>query len=269
MTDSRPPKTKYLTISIILLYLLFVGWWISMSSLPKDHTSRQLFAALYGVVALIGSIAGLFISRRWGFFRSVTGKALIYFSLGLFAQEFGQLAYSYYIYYLHTDVPYPSWGDLGYFISIPLYVAGVYYLAQASGVKISLNSFRSKVWAVILPMSLLAFSYYFFLVDYKFDSSAPLTSFLDFGYPFGEAIYLSLSLLTYLLTRKVLGGVMKNKVLMILFALVIQYIADFMFLYQAKMGTWYAGGVNDLIYLSAYTIMSIAIVQFSWNSRSQ
>lgn len=254
---------KLLTLLLASIYLLFVVWWLLLRIYSYSDDSRQLFAATYGIVALMGGVIGLIIAKRWGFLKSLIGKALVMFSLGLFAQEFGQLSYSYYIYYLHTDVPYPSWGDLGYFLSIPLYIVGTLYLARASGMSITLKSFKSRLQALLLPLLLLGATYYVFLVGHEIDLEHPLTTFLDFGYPFGEAVYLSLCLLTFLFTRKVLGGVMKSKVKLVLISLVFQYIADTTFLYQAKAGTWYAGGINDLMYLTAYTLMTYALLSFA------
>ena len=190
------------------------------------------------------------------------GRALILFSLGLFAQEFGQLSYSYYIYYLHQEVPYPSVGDIGYFGSIPLYIAGAWLLAHASGVKLSLRSVSSKIWAILIPFVMLLLSYSFFLREYQVDFSQPIKLFLDFGYPLGEAIYISIALLTYILSRRLLGGILRSRILFILFAMLVQYSADFMFLYQAQYQTWYAGGLNDLVYFTAYVALSLALLEF-------
>jgi hypothetical protein len=90
----------------------------------------------------------------------------------------------------------------------------------------------------------------------------PLVVFLDFGYPLGQAIYISLAVLTYLLSRSVLGGIMKMRILFILFALVIQYMSDYTFLYQASRGVWHAGGINDFLYITAYFIMALSLLQF-------
>ncbi len=109
---------------------------------------------------------------------------------------------------------------------------------------------------------LLAYSYWVFLKGYEFDWSAPLKIFLEFGYPLGQAIYVSLAILTLFLTRGVLGGVMKNRVLFVLFALLMQYLADYTFLYQASQETWAAGGINDYMYLASYFIMALALLQF-------
>lgn len=247
----------------VILFLILTIWWLILRfiSQPGD-LNQQLFAAIYGVMAAWGGFWGLKISQKWGGIKSVMGKAITMFSLGLFAQEFGQLAYSFYIYYLKIDVPYPSLGDVGYFASIPFYIYGVLLLAKASGIKVSLRSFKNKLQAILIPVGILILAYYLFLQGYEFDWSKPLTIFLDFGYPMGQAIYISLAILTYYLSRNVLGGIMKSKILFILFALLAQFISDFTFLYQASKEIWYAGGINDYSYLVSYLLMTLGLLQF-------
>jgi hypothetical protein len=85
---------------------------------------------------------------------------------------------------------------------------------------------------------------------------------LDFGYPFGQAIYISIAILAFLFSRRLLSGLMRPKILLILAALCMQYASDFTFLYQSHHNTWKAGGVNDYMYLIAYFIMTIALLSF-------
>ena len=40
-----------------------------------------------------------------------------------------------------------------------------------------------------------------------------------------------------------------------------QYLADYNFLFQNSRGTWYNGGYGDYLYLLAYFLMSIGIIQ--------
>jgi hypothetical protein len=249
---------------VLIVFIALSGWWLYLQLNISDHTDPkfQLFAAVYGVVALIGAVWGLIIARHWGGWRSQMGRVLILFSLGLLAQEFGQLSYSYYIYFLKQDVPYPSIGDIGYFGSVLFYIAATWELAAVSGAKITLSSYKNKIVAVVLPALILFGSYYIFLKDYTFDSTQPLKTFLDFGYPLGQAFYISLALLTFLLSRKLLGGIMRPKIFLILLALCAQYAADFSFLYQSSHSQWYAGGSNDYVYLVAYTLMAIALSHF-------
>lgn len=252
--------------SVVTVFLLgvFSTWWLFVQrTSDPGNTEHQLFAASYGLIALWGGFWGLLEAKKWGFLKSVFGKSIAYFSFGLLMQEFGQLSYSYYIYVLHVDIPYPSIGDVGYFSSMVFYALGLYYLSKVIGVKLNLRSYKKNWLFLLIPIVLLITSYTLFLQGYDFNWDNPIKVFLDFGYPLGEAIYLSIAFLSYLLSRKVLGGVMKNKVLLLLCALVVQYIADFTFLYQSQTETWYVGGNNDLIYLIAYALMSIALLRFS------
>jgi hypothetical protein len=252
-------QASYLACTFFLLYAL---WWGYLQLfVSPDSVQYEFFTGTYGLLALLGGVGGLFIARHWGGWKSLMGKATVLFATGLLFQEFGQLSYSYmyYIYFKGAEVPYPSIGDIGYFGSIFLYIFGTLFLAKASGVKISLRNAKNKLSAFIIPALVLVSSYTIFLQGYEFDWSNPLMIFLDFGYPLGQAAYVSLALLTYYLSRTILGGVMQSKIRYILIALAIQYAADYTFLYQAAQGTWVAGGVNDFLYLLSYFIMTMAL----------
>lgn len=242
---------------------VFVAWWLYITLILKspDHNSvnNQIFGASYGVLSLLGGLIGLVASKKWGGYKSLVGRALIFFSLGLLAQEFGQLTYSYYTYVSKIDIPYPSVGDIGYFGSVLFYIYGAILLSQATGAKITLKKLGNKALALLIPIVLLVTSYMFFLRGYSFDRHHPLTVFLDFGYPFGQALYIAIAILAFIISRKLLGGVMRNKILFIIFALVIQYVADFTFLNSAKTGSAFPGGANDLMYLLAYVVMALAL----------
>lgn len=248
----------------ILIFTLFTLWWVFLEFILKnpESTNNLLFSGTYGVMALLGGIVGMKSSFRWGGYKSVLGRSIFMFALGLLLQEFGQIAYSVY-YQFHIEVPYPSLGDVGYFLSIPCYIYGVILLARASGVRIHLNSFLQKIQALLIPLGMLILGYYFFLRGYEFDWTKPLVIFLDFGYPMGEAIYISLAIVTYLLSRNVLGGIMRSKILFILFALVVQFLADYLFLYQSHQGAFYPAGISDYLYLVSYLFMTLALIQLN------
>lgn len=257
---------------IWLTTLIFVGWWLYINIVLRspDHNNinNQIFGAVYGVVAVLGGIIGLVVSKKWGGRKSLVGRALLFFALGLFAQELGQLIYSYYTYVQNIDIPYPSVGDIGYFSSVLFYILGAWQLAKAAGIKFSLKDRSKKITAVVLPLLLLTGSYLFFLRDYQFDFSSPtasLTVFLDFGYPLGQTVYIIIALMTYMLSKNLLGGIMKNRVLFLLLALLIQYLADFTFLNAVKTGAPFPGGANDLMYLLAYGAMALALNSFLFN----
>lgn len=253
-------KNKWAYLVLLVLYAVFSAWWFYMNFfLPHDSLAHEYYGIFYGIIALWGGLCGIYISKYWGGFRSLLGRAIIMLSLGLFAQEFGQCAYTFYIFILKIDVPYPSIGDIGFFGTIPFYIYAAYLLAKVAGVKISLKSFRSKLQAIVIPVVILGIAYALFLRNYSVDLSKPIETFLNFGYPFGQAIYISLGILTYLTTRNLLGGVMKPRILALIFAFAAQFIADYMFIFFSDK--YYPGSVLDYIYASAYFLMALAIFQ--------
>lgn len=257
-------KNEWQAKAAIVLYVLLVFWWI-LDPVILGHNHKRIlgdFASIYFLMAVWGSLWGIATSMKWGGLKSVMGKAIFMYSLGLFTLAFGECVYAYYSFVLHVKIPYPSLGDLGYFGSIPLYIYGTFLLAKASGTSIKLKSLGHKLQAIIIPLVMLTIGYVLFLRGYEFDWSDPVRVFLDFGYPLTQAIYISLALLTYLLSKGVLGGIMKSKILFILFALCIEFASDYNFLYQVSRGEWITGGYGNFLYLSAYFIMTLGLIQF-------
>jgi len=213
-------------------------------------------------------VVGVLASRRWGGLKSVMGKSLFFLALGMFAQTWGQTVFSLYNLILRVEVPYPSLADVGYFGAIPLYIVGISFLAKAAGVRFGLKSAGSWFMAIAVPLGLLVVGYVLFLKNYTVDLVSPLTTFLDFGYPLGQALYVSIALMTFGMSRKFLGGVMRVKILAILLALVVQFFADYTFLYQSLNGLWVNGGFGDYLYLAAYFLMTLGLIGL-FNSVSQ
>lgn len=249
---------------LFVFFLIFIIWWGGLQYLGFQAVSELrnlIWAASYQIVALLGGLWGLSIARSWAGPRSVMGRAILAFALGLLLQVLGQSTFSFYNLILKVDIPYPSLADVGYFGSIPFYIYGAVMLARASGTGVSLRSYRNKTQALLVPVVMLIFSYSSFLRAYEFDWSTPLRVLLDFGYPLGQAIYVAIAILAYRLSRNILGGVMKGRVIFILLALVVQYIADYNFLLQALNETWQNGGYGDMIYLLAYLFMTLGLLQ--------
>lgn len=261
-------NSNLLKFGAIFIFAFFVVYWIVFQNFfaGQDNHHHQIytFSTLYGLMALWGAYCGILVAQKWGGIKSVLGKSLVMFSIGLLLQEFGQLTYSYYYIIKNLQTAdYPSLGDVGFFGTIPFYCLGILFLAKASGVGLYIKSVKRIVPATIVTFALLGLGYYLFLQEYTFDWSNPIKVFLDFGYPLGAAIYISLGISTYILSKGVLGGIMKTKILFVIFALLVQFLADYTFLYQTSRGTWSDSGVNDLIYLISYFVMTFALINFN------
>lgn len=255
---------KRLTYVLLAFYVVLVIWWFRIFILGLRETNDNYwFGFFYPFIALAGGINGLLLSKKWGGYKSYVGRGIIFLSLGLLGEWFGQMVWSYHNIVTHIEVPYPSIADIGYFSIIPLYAFGIFCLARATGANLTLKTFKGKLIAIILPLIMVSISYFLFLKNLTPDFSEPLRTFLDFGYPLGEAITISIALLVYGLSRGVLGGKMKSRVLYLIIAFVVQYITDYTFLYKAAAGTYYNGGVVDLMYTTSFVVMALGLIAWS------
>lgn len=262
-------KLSRLSLVTKILFLLILFYWIwSIASLFPQFLKvfprgRDFFSYSYGLIAMIGGIGGLLSAQKWGGVKSILGRGIFMLSLGLLSQWVGQFSYLYYVEVLKVDIPYPSLGDLGWFMTIPFYFYGAFLLAKASGMKTSLKRHKYRVFSVIIPAIMLIISYMVFLQNYPIDLSHPLVMFFDFGYPLGHSIYISMTILVFILSRDYLGGVMKKTIMLLLSAMVLQYLGDFSFLYLVINEIYFVGGLYDYFFLASYSIMAIALLNFS------
>lgn len=256
-------KTKF-TYWIVFLYLITLGWWIYLQlNNLTNSTQAYLFDWFYGLIGLSGAIYGIYISyKKWGGWNSVLGKGLIFLPVGLLGQWFGLQVWTYYNIIAKVETPYPSLADVGYFVLIPAYTLGALMFALAAGAKFTLRTKRGKIGALFIPLIALAIAYTFFLKDIGFDSSNLLKTFLDFGYPLGELIPVSIALFTFTLSRSLLGGTMRSRILYLVGAFFFQFLTEYAFLYTAGAMTYVNGGWNDLMYATSYAIMSIGLISF-------
>lgn len=255
-------KSKLL-IFITIVFLGFLGWWISFQHVVSHGgVSVEWFDGIYGIVALYGSIVGFVSSKKFGGWKAVLGRSLFFFSLALFFQEAGQQIANYYVYVMHVGLPYPAWDDAAYFSSTLAFILGALYLAKAAGVKLALKKNVYKFIAFIVMATISIVAYTILLHNHQFDTKNPLSVFLDIGYPVGDALYVSIAVVAYLLSRKLLGGVMKPAILFLIVALLIQYSADFTFIYQGNRNTYVPGSYDDLLYFIAYFATSLAMINF-------
>lgn len=255
------PRSSRLMFIAVGLFLFFSLWWGLMESFMEHTDARYLaFTASYVVIPIYGGICGIHTAQKWGGIKTIMGRSVYMLSLGLLMQAFGQTVYAYYTNFQHIMVPYPSLGDIGYFGTIPLYTYGALLLAKSSGIKISIQSFRKKTIALVIPLTMVLVAYAIFLHDYIFDFSSPMKIFLDYGYPLGDALYVSIAIIIFIFSRTILNGIMKSKAFLLLVALIVQFLADYVFLYTSAWDSYYPGHYTDFIYLASYFTMTIALL---------
>lgn len=246
-------------------FVILVAWWLSMYFRQiTDSVENNYFTVIYSFIALIGGVTGWIYSKKWGGFKSSLGTAIAFLSFGLLTQFFGQVLYNYYILVLGTEVPYPSLGDVSYFASVIFYIIGTYKLAKVSGIKLSFSTVKGKILAFVIPLLILILSYMLLLRGYEADLSSLnslIIVFLDFGFPIGQVIYVSVAILALMISKEILGGMMRKPIMLLIYALIFQYIADFTFSYMFSMypEKMYTGDILDLLYCTSYFIMAISL----------
>lgn len=261
--DIKPPRMTWPVGVTLVSFILLTIYWVITLSLTKFVNKDSFtfdFSDVYGMVAAWGGIWALLVAKQWKKSLNIS-RALLFFGVGLLLQEFGQIAYSVYSEVWGIVIPYPSIGDIGYFGSMLSYLIAVIFLAKASGVTLRLKSLRAAALAFFIPVIFLSASFFLFLQGAELDINNPLKLFLDLGYPIFDAVYVSIAILTYLLTRDS-GGKLRSQVFMILLALIWQFACDFVFIYQASQGTWAQNGFNDYMYFVSYVLMTLAILRF-------
>ncbi len=255
-------KDKWIYATAGILFLAITVWFIYIHAFNQSVNEglRQAWGSAYQVMALFGCIIGFMASRKWDGYKSLIGKAILFFSIGLLLQSFGQSVDSYYNYFNNTTIPYPSLGDVGFMGSVLSYIGGAWLLLKATGFQVSTRSLKKRLIAIIIPLIILITSYLFFIHGYVFNWSNPMKVILDFAYPLGQATYISIVLIAYLSSINYNLGAMKWPLFFLLIALAFQYLSDFMFLYQANAGTWIVGGANDYLYFMSYFLMALALL---------
>lgn len=253
--------------SMLLFYYIFICiCWVIIYLLGIRGTNTNYYYQFaFGLIPLFGGISGMMKAKHWGFLRSKLGSAVFFISAGLTAWGIGQMFWSlYYNILLGVETPYPSLSDFGYISAVPLWAVGMYYLSHVTGARFSINKFKGKIVLFIIPLILISFSYYLLVIVARNGSISDLDGsnikvFLDFAYPIGDALILTLAGLTYFLSYDYLGGKYKRPILFLLAGFLVMYIVDFSFSYVTTSETYYNGHWVDLLFPTALTLMALAV----------
>lgn len=254
---------KYTAFLSGFFVLMVIYWFGIQISHIKDLPINLLYSFSTAVLAFIGGVMGLKISKHWGGSKSAVGKAVLLMSLGTTSWSLGNFVWSFYNFVLHTELPYPSLADVGYGLAVPLWALGVFYLSRATGVKFSLQKAGGRIYLIFLPIIAALVSYYFLFTIARGSSievaGNPLKIFLDFYYPIGDWVILTMSFLVFGLSFKYLGGRLRLPVFITLLGFIVMFLADFSFSYTTTVGTYYNGNYADLLFAVAMFIISFGV----------
>lgn len=251
-------KTTITTLTFLsVLFAVYYLFLIVSSHTETENSQYLFFTSTYSLIAFVGSIGGVLGIKNWGGHKSVIGKALIYFSIGLLLQFFGQLTYSYYLNILQTEPPYPSVAEFAFVASLLSYLLGSIELSSLVNIKISLRYFGVKIFSTLVGIAAVVFAIFLFYVNHDFESdSSILLLTLEFSYPLIQALYIIISLISIYVIKNLFGGKIIKAVILIFIGIFTQYIADSLFL-------WFPTILTDGLYLISYISISFGVSLFS------
>lgn len=255
--------------SYIVVVLLWIFLQMSGRTGENADTLNYWYSFLFGLIPLIGGLIGMFKSNIWGGLKSVLGRAIFFFSLGLFLWGFGEAIWSYYNFFKSEPAPYPSIADIGFAPSIFFWIVGTFFLAKASGAMLALKrSVVAKATAAGLFIVLSALAYHMLVNVARGGIVVPegetaLKTVLDIAYPLGDFLALVLATIVFVLSRKYLGGIYRFAIGCLLFGLATMYFGDFIFSYTTTTGTFYNGQFGDLLLATGNFFMAFGILGFA------
>lgn len=256
---------KKIKIGVVIFCAAIVFlWWAYMYIGGTKETSLNYYwaAALAGSAILFGLI-GMATAKHWSWLKSDMGKGVFFISLGVVMWGLAQAGWTYYIFASDQEVVQSKLLDLVFFASIPLWTYGILKLSKATGAKYGLKSTKGKLLVVILPIIMIAFSYYFLIIVARgglvaITERGYWISFFDYAYALGDVINLTLAITIFGLSFKMLGGRFKTPILATLTSFGLMYLADFAFSYLDGKEKYYNGDISDLLFLIAITTFGIA-----------
>jgi len=260
-------RKNIVTGLLVLNYLLAVTVvvWLYTTG-TTEGMLNDLYGVLFlGFIPLLGGINGLVIAQRWGGTRSAVGRGIWFLSLSLISWALGTYIFSgVYNFLLQVEVPYPSFADVGYVLSLPLWVIGIVELSRATGAQYGLRSSRGKFLFFLIPIAIIVVSYYLLVVvarggSFDFTDSGAMKVFFDLAYPLGDVLILTLATLVYGLSYNYFGGIYKQAIYIILAGFVLMYFADFSFSYTTTLEAWHPGDWVDLLFTTAMLALSLGV----------
>ncbi|MEI6316417.1 MAG: hypothetical protein WCO65_01660 [bacterium] len=234
------------------MFGLILFWVFLLLSGSKNTNFNYLFSALTNIIPLTGGIFIIIESKQWRGASDLIYKGLFFMGLGLLFWAFGGAIWSYYNFFLHMSVPYPSLADLGYAPSEFFYCIGAIFLSRGAGADLGIQNKYAKFFVAIMPILIFVFSYYLLITIGK--SGVLITphdywikTVLDILYPIGDFIGLCLSVIISGLYFNFLMKKYKFGIVLVLIGLVAMFFSDFLFSYTTTRATFFNGNFADLL----------------------
>jgi hypothetical protein len=251
--DFLEPKTSF---KKTYFFSITVGLTVSLV-----YGLQQFYPNLIGPISNVvptifasgAFVAAFSCARKYGFRirERAFDRIWLCFSLGTALWIFAELSWAIY-YFSGVNVPYPGIPDIFYLAAyVPVGLA-IYLYYEAFGGALRVRRRTISIGIISLSISLVL------AIVLPIEFSQARTGALlvtDLAYPVADVLLLSLAILSLAIFG---GGSMSRWWYLLAGAIILDIIADELFLIQAANGTYYNGGIDDLMYVWAYLLFALS-----------
>lgn len=216
---------------------------------------RYTLALSMSVLVIISAWIGIDSARTFTL-KSAFGKSLLFISIGVLSWGLGNLAW--YIYNITgSEMPYPSFADVGYLGLIPFAAYGLFLLLKSVNLKMDANTAAK----LVIPPILVLLAIFPVFIHGKLVEEVPvLIKALNVIYPLGDVIILSFALVVLSVTY---GGMLFRSLAIISLGFIIEAAADFAFSYTTSLSAYYTGCWVDILFNAAFLTIGFGMHHMS------
>jgi diguanylate cyclase (GGDEF)-like protein/PAS domain S-box-containing protein len=228
--------------------------WFGSQRLLGGHSVTTQWISNVGLVLAPLLAAAL---CAWRGLRSHDARrAWVLLGLSAFSWGTGQAFWTVYESVLGRELPFPSYADFGYLMSVPLLVAGL--LALPSAPTLLSGRLRLLLDGCLVALSLSMLSWQLVLAaTVQAGGDTFLNSAISLAYPIGDLICGTVALIA--LARARHGSRVPTQVLLLLVAgSIFNAIADSGFAFLTLRGSYYSGHPIDLFWFMGYVVLGLA-----------
>ncbi|MDQ0429498.1 diguanylate cyclase (GGDEF)-like protein [Planomicrobium stackebrandtii] len=251
MKKINPSKTKNLFAGFILLHIsVYYGWIIFGGTGSSQLLGLHLLSWIAPLAAAITLLTVYLKSAgRDRYFWLLA-------SLGCLSYTIAESIWLYSHIATNSEVAYPGWPDLFYFLQMFFYIAA--FAHQILQKKESAYQIKFLFDMAVLVSVSTALSWHFLISPLVAGSSTPLLFAVSIGYPVGDLLLLFGAISLYIgslhfFPRRVLA--------LIVAGLIVQVIADNVHLYSTIAGSYSYGNLYDPLWSFGLLLMALASLQ--------
>ncbi|HEY1835534.1 MAG TPA: hypothetical protein VGG13_01810 [Candidatus Saccharimonadales bacterium] len=264
-------NTKLRAIILVLVYAVSTTYWyiLTLHGL-KTSSANYWYQVFLAIIPLLGALFGFVNSAHWGGLKSQLGRAIFFLSAGLAAWGLGQCYWSYATIRQISQIPYPSWADVGYVTALPFWIAGMLALTSAAGARFSFKKHTTslgKLLASILAALVVVGGSALVIVGASggidLHHGSISKHLVDLAYPTGDVIIITIAVVSLTLLRNYLGGRYKAAIMIIIVGFILMYVTDSSFAYVINNNTYFNGHLVDFLFSTVMAILSWGIVHLA------